>query len=252
MEVETGWTVGDIDDDATKGIWERADPEGTMAQPEDDHTPAPGAVCWVTDGRAGESSGQYDVDGGKTTVFSPTFGVPCGEALVSYWRWFSNDQGDNANEREDKLVVSVSNDDGATWHDADIVNSNGLEAGGGWYYHEFVVSDFVQLSDQLKVRFVASDEGAGSLVEAAVDDFRVTRFSCAGTSPGDIDNSGDVDLADYAALFDCLAGPQAPVVHAPPWCADDCLGAFDADEDLDLDLADYAAFQALYAASYGP
>ena len=136
--------------------------------------------------------------------------------------------------------------------DLSMPGSNGLEAGGGWYYHEFVVSDFVALSDQLKVRFVASDEGAGSLVEAAVDDFQVTRFSCAGTSPGDIDNSGDVDLADYAALSDCLAGPPAPVTHTPPWCADDCLGAFDADEDQDLDLADVAAFQTLFATTYGP
>ncbi|HUU82921.1 MAG TPA: M36 family metallopeptidase [Phycisphaerae bacterium] len=244
METETGWTVGDIDDDATKGIWERADPEGTLAQPEDDHTPVPGVLCRVTDGRAGSGSGDYDVDDGKTTLTSPRFAVTCGEALVSYWRWFSNDKGPNP--AEDKFVVSVSNNDGATWEEVETIGPTGPEAGGGWHYHEFVVSDRVPLSDQLKVRFVAEDRGGGSLVEAAIDDFRVTRFSCSGTSPGDIDDNGHVDLTDFAALYDCLGGPQAPVTATPPRCPEDCLSAFDADEDEDLDLADVATFGILF------
>ena len=38
MEVDLGWTVGQIGDTATTGIWTRVDPVGTAAQPEDDHS----------------------------------------------------------------------------------------------------------------------------------------------------------------------------------------------------------------------
>ena len=42
FEEPNGWTAGVPGDDATTGIWVRADPVGTAAQPEDDHTPTPG------------------------------------------------------------------------------------------------------------------------------------------------------------------------------------------------------------------
>ena len=46
METATGWKVNSID--LTDGEWERADPEATDAQPEDDHTEN-GTLCYVTD-----------------------------------------------------------------------------------------------------------------------------------------------------------------------------------------------------------
>jgi len=56
--------------------------------------------------------------------------------------------------------------------------------------------------------------------------------------PGDLDGDAEVDLADYAALFGCLTGPDA----TPPG---GCAGA-DLDEDGDADLADWAAFARLF------
>ncbi|MCZ6542668.1 MAG: hypothetical protein O6768_03295, partial [Planctomycetota bacterium] len=64
LEADTGWVVGAPGDNAVTGIWNRMNPEGTAAQPEDDHTPAPGTICWVTDGFAGGGLGANDVDGG--------------------------------------------------------------------------------------------------------------------------------------------------------------------------------------------
>jgi len=53
---------------------------------------------------------------------------------------------------------------------------------------------------------------------------------------GDYDANGVVDLADFAALPDCLTGPGAP--YALPECV-----AFDFELDADVDLADFAAVQ---------
>lgn len=252
FEAEAGWTVDEVgDDDAMEGKWNRMDPEGTFmetaaVQPEDDHTPSPGTVCWVTDGLAGEGAGAHDVDDGKTTLTTPTFAVWGQSVTVSYWRWYSNSAG--SSPHADLFVVSISNDDGATWHVAETVGPDGPETAGGWFYHEFSVADVVSPTEQMKVRFVASDEDESSLVEAAVDDFKVTVFLCPGDVPGDFDGDGDVDLDDHAALLDCLAGPGQLPDPAPPAGADDCLVASDFDADADVDLADFAAFQTVLPA----
>jgi hypothetical protein len=44
---DEGWSVGSPND-ASTGTWTRVDPNGTNAQPEDDHTQNPADQCWVT------------------------------------------------------------------------------------------------------------------------------------------------------------------------------------------------------------
>ena len=81
------------------GAWELVDPIGTNSQPEDDHTPTPGVQCWVT-GQVG------DVDGGRTTLWSPSLDLTAlSNPYMSYWRWFSNNQGVNVNDR---LRINIS------------------------------------------------------------------------------------------------------------------------------------------------
>jgi carboxypeptidase A1 len=205
MEVDRGWTVGAPDDNATSGIWNRMDPEGTAAQPEDDHTPPPGTICWVTDGRAGGSLGAYDVDNGKTTLFSPVFDGSQGQTLVSYWRWYSNDKGSAPNA--DVFRIDISNNSGGTWTSVEVVGPAGPEASGGWYYHEFKVADIITPTATMKMRFVAADEGAGSIVEAAVDDFLVmARVDCP-YPPGDLNCDGQVNFGDINPFVLALTNP---------------------------------------------
>jgi hypothetical protein len=66
---------------------------------------------------------------------------------------------------------------------------------------------------------------------------------CDPIQAADFDGDGDVDVDDFAAFTDCLAGPQRPPDPIVPGCADACLDAFDADGDEDCDLDDFAAFQ---------
>jgi hypothetical protein len=237
FENNLGWTVGAPDDTATLGIWWRADPYPTSAQPGDDITPDPGIYCWVTDFRQGYTADDFDVDGGKTTVTSPLFDVTGGEeAFVSYWLWYSNDEGEAPNE--DVFKVDVSDDGGANWVNAQTVGPSGPGTSGGWFQYQWKVSDFVGLTNQVKLRFVASDYGSDSLVEAAFDEFLIMTVTCGGSCPGDINGDGYRNVSDFT-LF---AGAYGSQIGDPN---------YDPDADLNGNGFINATDFTLFAGNYG-
>ena len=193
-EAVNGWTVGAAGDNATVGMWENAVPQTTNAQSGSDHS-ATGTKCWVTDSRAGSSVGQYDLDGGTTTLTSPTFSAqaPVGhsgaEAFVSYWRWYSNDKGSNANTNS--MPVLISNDNGATWQTLETVTENA----GAWVGKTFKINDVIAPTATMKLRFQARDL-TGAVVEAGVDDVKVTVVSCP-CRPVDFNCDGFVNGDDF-------------------------------------------------------
>jgi len=171
MEFETAWSVGAPDDNASTGVWERGDPQGTdyngnIVQMEDDHTPAPGVSCWVT-GLYGSEAGTNDVDGGKTTLFSPLFDLTGGtDITIGYWRWYTNDEGNAPGQ--DYWRVDVTNDGGETW--TSVENTN--VSNEAWQQVTFALADLVpEPAGLVQLRFIAEDAPDGSLVEAGVDDF---------------------------------------------------------------------------------
>jgi hypothetical protein len=174
FESDKGWTVGAPGDNATTGIWERVDPNGTWyndepVQPEDDHTPDPGVMCYVT-GNAppGASQGDNDVDGGTTTLLSPVLDLSAvGSVTLRYYRWYTNDTGNAPGE--DYWQVYISDDGGNTWVTLENTNQSARE----WRLMEFNLNDYISLTDQVVLKFVASDLGSGSVVEAAVDDVEI-------------------------------------------------------------------------------
>lgn len=184
METNLGWAVGDVGDNATTGIWTRVNPVGTAAQPEDDHTPTPGTICWVTgQGVVGGGLGDNDVDGGKTTLVSPTIDLSSGDATISYYRWYSNTTGAEPNADTFRVDISNANGGAGTWVNVETVGPAGVQTGGGWFFHQFTVSSLVTPTAQIKLRFIAEDAALGSLIEAAVDDFVVDRFDCDEACP---------------------------------------------------------------------
>lgn len=216
FESASNWTAGVAGDTATNGIWTRVDPIGTDAQPGIDHTPDPGSVCFVTgQGPPGGTIGIEDVDNGTTTLLSPSFDLSGFErATVSYWRWFHNsysisdaDEGNGPNE--DVFVIEISDDDGQTWTTVETVGPDGPETAGGWFLHAFNVGDFVNLTGSVRLRFIASDLNAFSIVEAAVDDVRVYSIDCTGC-PADLNGSGAVDVFDLFALLNAWGGTGVP------------------------------------------
>ena len=60
---------------------------------------------------------------------------------------------------------------------------------------------------------------------------------------GDWDGDADVDLVDYVAFEDCLAGPTVAPDPSLAECGTACLEAFDFDLDGDVDEKDFGGFQ---------
>jgi len=200
FESDLGWTVGAPDDDATTGIWERANPIGTFVgstpvQPSDALF---GELCYITGQHPGGGAGANDVDFGKTTLFSPTLDLTSFNSQtieISYWRWYSNSAG--ANPFNDVFVVDISSDGGQTWTNVETVGPSGPQVSGGWFHHAFNPADLIELTDQVRLRFVASDYDPQALVEAAIDGFTVNAAGCKTTPcPADVTGSGTVDLDD--------------------------------------------------------
>jgi len=210
METSTGWAVGQPSDTATTGIWERTNPQATAAQPEDDHTHGAGTLCWITDGDAGASLGANDIDNGATTLTSPAMdatGTGGGAELV-YWRWYSNNAG--AGPDADSMLVQISDNNGGSWSTLETVTENA----GVWVEKRFPAPD----SSQVRVRFIASDLGAGSIVEAGVDDLRIEAVGCTG-NPADLNGDGDLnflDVSQFLSLFG-VQSPQADFNNDDQW-----------------------------------
>ncbi len=169
FETDRGWTGGVPGDTATGGVWERGDPGlttttgGAHPQGEDDHTAAPGTLCWATD-TAGGAAADSDVDGGKTTLLSPVFDLAGAvSATFSYWRVYTNNLGNNPGV--DWWNVEVTSD-GVTWVQLEHTQASSIV----WTQFTFDLEDYVTLTDHVQVRFVADDTAPGSVVEAAVDD----------------------------------------------------------------------------------
>jgi hypothetical protein len=207
FESAGAWVVGP--NTATTGLWERGNPNGSAAQPEDDHTPGAGVNCYFTGQAAvGAAVGTNDVDGGATVLTSPTFDASGGcTAFVEYWRWYNNSAG--ASPYEDTFVVDISSNNGSTWTNLETIGpgsaSNNVDVIGGWRFSQIDLSGVPGLTrtSTMKVRFTAADLGSGSIVEAAVDDFRVVVVGNAGCV-ADVDNGSGTGTPDGGVTIDDL------------------------------------------------
>ena len=230
LEQDGDWTVGSPEDTATTGIWERGNPVGTEAQPENDHTEG-GTDCYFTgQGVVGGGIGDNDVDNGFTTLTSPAFDLSGADAVtMSYWRWYDNDKGNAPNTNV--FVIDISDDGGDTWTNLETIGPSGPGTFGGWIEHEFNVGDFVALTDSVMLRFIAEDDpadGQGSIVEAAIDDLEIVDVICESSCPADFNGDGELSILDFVAF-------QIAFVNGED--------AADFNGDGELSILDFVSFQ---------
>ncbi|MFO0831297.1 MAG: M36 family metallopeptidase [Phycisphaerales bacterium] len=201
METDAGWTVGP--NTASTGIWNRMVPQATTAQPGSD-TSAAGTMCWVTDGNAGSAVGTFDVDGGYTYLNTPTFDLSgAGDVTIQYQRWYNNN---GSATYGDPWLVEISNNNGTTWTPFESVPS-GAAAQNSWVLVSRTLSSVgIAGTNQMKMRFKADDTTTASIVEAAVDDMRIFRYTCeSGPVCDTIDFNGDSLYPDTADIDDFLS-----------------------------------------------
>jgi hypothetical protein len=173
---DPNWSLYTSGDDAgMQGRWVRDDPVATyygdhMVQPEDDHTVAPGHICFLTGNNPPNSPPEYsDVDYGCTTLTSPTLnltGAP--RAFLSFWRWYAQEI-----VADDEFQVDASSNGGTTWVPIERVSGNHEL----WEHALIELNQYITLTNNVKIRFRACDLGQAGTVEACIDDFSVEKFT---------------------------------------------------------------------------
>lgn len=204
FDSEMGWSVTGS---AIEGRWQRAIPNnGDRGDPADDAEASGNGFCFVTD-NANTPNDNSDVDDGETVLTSPVMDGSVGTnetAILSYFRWYSNDFG--ASPNADTFVVEISNDGGSTWSNLETVGPTGAGTSGGWIFVEHQIESTVVPTDNMRVRFTASDLGDGSVIEAGVDAVTIRLVSCEeDVLLGDVDLDGFVNFLDISPFLELLS-----------------------------------------------
>ena len=210
FEENNGWYV---ESDASSGIWELANPvptydDGVLAQTDEDHTEN-GELCYVTGNNEQNNSGQDDIDGGTTVLYSPLYDLSnYNDVLLTYWRWYTNNLGNNPGT--DYWNVQVSNNGGENWTTIENVN----QSNPAWKKMRFVLGSYIDISDNMQFRYIASDlfydgdvGSGGSLVEAALDDFLLEAIAFD-VITGDINLDGETNILDVVQLVNIILGDE--------------------------------------------
>jgi len=189
------WQTGGVDDNATTGMWEIGSPIGSFADPSDPSTicqtdaqhTVGGFQCAFTGNAASTNDGlgTNDVDGGHTTLLSPYYDLTSyTNPAFSYYRWYTNSPASGANPGADWWQVLIT-DDGVNWQYVE----NNMSSDISWRKFAFRVSDYVNLTNNVQLKFIASDSthlgqtlDGGSLIEAAVDDLMLYEVTTSTTS----------------------------------------------------------------------
>ena len=171
FETATGWTTNpNATDTATLGQWQRADPAATSSGVALQlGTTTSGVNDLVTGATAGASAGANDVDGGLTSVRSPAITLPATGTLTLSTQWYLAHL--NNASSADFFRISVVTASGTT----QVFQQLGAASNraGAWATATANLTPFAGQSIRILVE--ASDAGTASLVEAGVDDVRITQ-----------------------------------------------------------------------------
>jgi len=174
LEVGRGWQVNaQGTDTATNGRFHRGDPQTTRTASGTKQlgTATSGRYVLATGLTAGSSANANDVDGGRTSVTSPAVALPASLGQKLQFRWtFALDGSSVAG---DELRADVIDVGAATTTSVLLTHGGGAARNGSWHLASLSLDPWAGRT--IRIRFSAADAGSNSLVEAAVDDVRVTQ-----------------------------------------------------------------------------
>jgi hypothetical protein len=171
FETATGWTVNpNSTDTATLGQWERANPADTNSSGAKQlGTTVSGSFDLVTGAAAGTSAGAFDIDGGTTSIRSPSITLPSsGTLTLNFQHYFAF--GSNSSSA-DFFRVSIVTSSGTT----QVFNRTGstTDTDAVWTAGTANLTPFAGQSVQILIQ--AADASGASLVEAGVDNVTIVQ-----------------------------------------------------------------------------
>jgi Zn-dependent metalloprotease len=171
FEAANGWTTnGGGGDTATIGQWQRGDPQSTSSGGVQLQlgTTVSGSNDLSTGPLAGSGAGSFDVDGGLTTIRSPLITLPSSGTLTLQFSWYLAHL--NNSSSADFFRIRI-----VTGSSSTIIGTAGGAAtnrAGSWSTASLSLNSFA--GQTIRVQFEAADLSTASLVEAGVDDVRIT------------------------------------------------------------------------------
>ncbi|MFF3286922.1 metallophosphoesterase family protein [Streptomyces sp. NPDC003023] len=178
FETSTGWTINATGTDtATVGKWQRGDPLATSHRgTKQIGTATSGLNALVTDRRSGVPStgttgATYDVDGGTTSIRSPEIALPSSGALNLSLNYNFAHYSTNASA-DDHFRLRIIGATG-TVTVLDKTGTPSTNRRGEWRQATADVSQFA--GQRIRILIEAVDAAGATIVEAAVDDVKITR-----------------------------------------------------------------------------
>jgi hypothetical protein len=171
FETAMGWTSNPSGTDtATLGQWERGDPEATSSGVALQlGTTTSGVNDLVTARLAGASAGVNDVDGGVTSVQSPLISLPSTGTLTLSFQYYLAHLNNATSADYFRAYVVVGTTATQVFQSLGAASNRA----GAWTPASASLAAFA--GQTIRIRFEAADAATGSLIEAGVDDVKITQ-----------------------------------------------------------------------------
>ncbi|MER5650823.1 S8 family peptidase [Streptosporangium sp. NPDC002524] len=169
FEAARGWTINPGGTDtATTGRFERGDPgqtsSGVITQP---GTTPSGTYALVSGAAAGASAGDGDIDGGVTSAQSPAITLPASGTLTLSFSWYLGHL--NNASSADYVRVRVVGTTTTT-----VLNQTGAASNRAAAWATATANVSGHAGQVVRVVVDAADASGASLVEAGIDDVKIT------------------------------------------------------------------------------
>jgi glucose/arabinose dehydrogenase len=176
FESANGWTLTGGANSAVRGLWQRGDPEptsGVGGAPLQLGSCQRSVNCLITGLAAGTANGSNDVDEGQTSIQSPAIALPAGRPLtLTFGVYFAHNDLANSSDLFRVRVVGENGVAQTVWARG---GGTGTNVAAVWSTRTVSLDAWAGQTIQIRLDALDStDGGAGSLIEAGVDNVAIT------------------------------------------------------------------------------